>query len=77
MNALIIKKKKMNPLVVPETSVKFKSAPCICTEQWIFYENFSVSVYVVRLKIFEWTKSFRRHLHQILGNWAGRNFVTE
>ena len=35
------------------------------------------SLYLVRLKIFEWIKFVRRHLHQIQGNWAGRNFVTE
>ena len=34
------------------------------------------SLYLVRLKIFEWVKFHRRHLHQIQGNWAGRNFVT-
>ena len=34
------------------------------------------SLYLVRLKIFEWIKFLRRHLHQIQGNWAGRNFVT-
>ena len=31
------------------------------------------SLYLVGLKIFEWIG----HLHQIEGNWAGRNFVTE
>ena len=35
------------------------------------------SLYLVRLKIFEWIKFVRRHLHQIQGNWAGRNFITE
>ena len=35
------------------------------------------SLHLVRLKIFEWIKCLRRHLHQIQGNWAGRNFVTE
>ena len=35
------------------------------------------SLYLVRLKIFKWIKFLRRHLHQIQGNWAGRNFVTE
>ena len=39
-----------------------------------FYEN---SLYLVRLKLFEWVKFHRRHLHQILGNLAGRNFVTD
>ena len=32
----------MNPLVVPVTSVKFKSAFRMCNKQWIFYENFLV-----------------------------------
>ena len=34
------------------------------------------SLYLVRLKIFEWIKFLRRHLHQIQENWAGRNFIT-
>ena len=34
------------------------------------------SLYLVRLKIFERVEFHRRHLHQIQGNWAGRNFVT-
>ena len=47
---------------------------CMCNKQWIFMRT---SLYLVRLKIFEWIKCLRRHLHQIQGNWAGRNFVTE
>ena len=35
------------------------------------------SLHLVRLKIFQWIKCLRRHLPQILENWAGRNFVTE
>ena len=35
------------------------------------------SLHLVRLKIFEWIKILRRHLHQIQGSWAGRNFETE
>ena len=35
------------------------------------------SLYLVRLKIFKWVKFHRRHLRQIQGNLAGRNFVTE
>ena len=54
INELIIW--KMNPLVVPETSVKFTRT----------------SLYLVRLKIFEWIKL---HLHQIQRNWGGRNVV--
>ena len=34
------------------------------------------SLYLVRLKIFEWIKFLRRHLHQIQENGAGRNFLT-
>ena len=34
------------------------------------------SLYLVRLKIFEWIKFLRRHLHQIQENGAGRNFIT-
>ena len=30
------------------------------------------SLYLVRLKIFEWIKFLRTHLHQIQGNWDGR-----
>ena len=66
---------KMNPLIVPVTVVKFKLA--FLHAQWavnIFTRTF---LYLVRLKIFEWIKLVRRHLHQIQGNWAGRNFVTE
>ena len=39
-------------------------------------ENFTrTSLYLVRLKIFQWIKFLRRHLHQIQRNWAGRNRV--
>ena len=34
------------------------------------------SLYLVRLKIFEWIKFLRRYLHQIPENCAGRNFIT-
>ena len=34
------------------------------------------SLYLVRLKIFEWIKLLRRHLHQFQENGAGRNFIT-
>ena len=34
------------------------------------------SLYLVRLKTFEWMKFLRRQLHQIQGSWACRNFVT-
>ena len=32
---------------------------------------------MVRVKIFKWVKIHRRHLRQIQGHLAGRNFVTE
>ena len=35
------------------------------------------SLYLVRLKIFKWVKFHRRHLRQIQGNLAGRNFECE
>ena len=34
------------------------------------------SLYLVRLKIFEWIKLLQRNSHQIPGNRAGRNFIT-
>ena len=33
------------------------------------------SLHLVRLKIFEWLKLLERHLHQDLGNWAGRYLI--
>ena len=42
-----------------------------------YFRHFTgTSLYLVKLKIFEWTKFLRRHLHQFQGNWAGRNFLT-
>ena len=35
-----------------------------------------ISLYLVRLEIFEWIKLLRRHLHQFQENEAGRNFIT-
>ena len=35
------------------------------------------SLYLVRLKIFKWVKIVTRHLRQIQGNLAGRNFECE
>ena len=63
----------MNRLVVPVTGVKFKSAipPCVTSS-----ENFTRTfLYLVILKVFEWIKFLTRHLYQIQGNRAGRNFV--
>ena len=37
---------------------------------------FRISRYLVRLKILEWIKLLRRHLHQIRGNWTRGNFIT-
>ena len=35
------------------------------------------SLYLVKLKIFEWVKFQRKHLHQIHGHLASGNFVTD
>ena len=64
---------KMNPLIVPVTIVKFNSA--FLHAQWAV--NILWELPCIWLKIFEWIKFVRRYLHQIQGNWAGRNFVTE
>ena len=51
----------MNPLVVPVTSVKFKSGSCMCNEEQVFYENFSVFGQIENL----WRdKIASKHLHQ-------------
>ena len=47
----------MNPLVIPVTSVKFKS----CDEQWIVYKKFSVFGQIENLWM---DKIASRHLHQ-------------
>ena len=46
---------------------------------WVMSSEYftRTSLYLIRSKIFEWIKILRRHLHEIQGNWAGRNFVTE
>ena len=67
INKLIIW--KMNRLVVPVTGVK-----SACVMSSVYFTR--TSLYLVRLKIFEWIKFLRRHLHQIQENGAGRNFIT-
>ena len=56
----------MNPLVVPATSVKIQ----IGIPAWVMSSEYFTrnSLYLVRLKIFEWVKFHTRHLHQIQGN---------
>ena len=46
---------------------------CVMSSQYFT----RTSLHLVRLKIFERIKCLRGHLHQIQGNWAGRNFVSE
>ena len=51
--------------------IQISIPPCITSS-----ENFTRTfLYLVILKVFEWIKFLRRHLHQIQGNRAGRNFV--
>ena len=65
---------KMKPLVVPVTGVKFNSAfwTCVMSSEYVT----RTSLYLDRLKIFEWMKFLRIHLHQIQGSWAVRHFPT-
>ena len=50
------------------------------SHNWCQIQNIGISMrtslYLVRLKICEWIKLLPRHLHQIQGDWAGRNFIT-
>ena len=64
----------MNPLVVPVTGVQFNVAflQAVMSSEYFM----RTSLYLVRLKIFEWIKFLRRHLHQIQENRAGRNLIT-
>ena len=64
----------MNPLVVPVSGVQFKAAFSACVMSSEYFTR--TSLYLVRLKIFEWIKFLRRHLHQIQENRAGRNLIT-
>ena len=65
---------KMNPLVVPVTSVKFNSASmgiiaCVMSNEYFTKTLMSL----VRLNIFEFaSKTFI----SIQGNWAARDFIT-
>ena len=54
---------------ISKRNVEFSHA----VEKRIFYNKFPV---FNQIEIFEWLKLLRRHLHQIQGNWAGRNFIT-
>ena len=59
----------MKPLVVPVTGV---TPACVMSSEYFK----RTSLYLVSLKIFEWVKLLRRHLHQIQGNYADRNIRT-
>ena len=72
INEMIIR--KMNPLVVPVTArcqIQSSISACVMSSEY-----FTRTLYLVRLKTFEWIKFLRRHLHQIQENGAGRNFIT-
>ena len=45
---------------------------CVMSSEYVM----RTSLYLDRLKIFEWVKYLRRPLHQIQENWAVRNFLT-
>ena len=45
---------------------------CVMSSEYVT----RTSLYLDRLKIFEWVKCLRRPLHQIQENWAVRNFLT-
>ena len=51
----------MKPLVVPVTGV---TPACVMSSEYFK----RTSLYLVSLKIFEWIKLLRRHLHQTQGN---------
>ena len=52
--------------------IQFGISGCVMSSEYVT----RTSLYLDRLKIFEWVKFLRRHLHQIQENWAGRNFIT-
>ena len=61
VNELIIW--KMNPQVIPMTIVSNSNwHSCMHKEQWNYFKR--TSLYLVRLKIFEWIKLLRRHIYQ-------------
>ena len=53
-------------------SNSIRHSACVISSEYVT----RTSLYLDRLKIFEWMKFLKRHLHQILGNRAGRNFLT-
>ena len=53
-------------------SNSIRDSACVMSSEYVT----RTSLYLDRLKIFEWMKFLKRHLHQIQGNWAGRNFLT-
>ena len=52
--------------------IQFGIFACVMGSEYVT----RTSLYLDRLKIFEWVKFRRRHLHQIQENWAIRNFLT-
>ena len=62
---------KMNPFVVPVNTTVDISACAMSSEYFT-----RTSLYLIRLKIFQWIKFLRRRSNQIQGNWAGRNVLT-
>ena len=75
MNELIIKFWKMKLLVVSLINwcqIQSGISACVMSSEYFM----RTSLYLVRLKIFEWIKFLRRRLLQLQENWAGRNFIT-
>ena len=52
--------------------IQFGISTCVRSSEYVT----RTSLYLDRLKIFEWVKFLRRHLHQMQENWAVRNFLT-
>ena len=53
-------------------SNSIRHSACVMNSEYVT----RTSLYLDKLKIFEWMKFLRRHLHQIQGNWAGRKVLT-
>ena len=53
-------------------SNSIRHSACVMSSEYVT----RTSLYLDGLRIFEWMKFLRRHLHQIQGNWAGRNFLS-
>ena len=49
--------------------IQFGISACVMSSECVI----RTSLYLDRLKIFEWVKFLRRHLHQIQENWAEMN----